>query len=129
MKRLLPIFLSAGVMLLAGCHLSDEGTLGDGQGHEGPAAAAGGTETHEESGETHAGTPTAEVAGNAGGQTAAAFPASTPPTDRPSVTTPNYWAPRRINTEPSAGGHGGPEAAHGEPTGVGGPSHGAGGGH
>lgn len=97
MKRLLPIFLAAGVMLLAGCHLNDEGTLAE---HAEPASAGVGDSVTHTDAEPTGGTPTAQAAGNAGGQTAAAFPASTPPSDQPSVTALNYWAPRRVNTEP-----------------------------
>jgi hypothetical protein len=108
MKRFLPLILATGVLLLSGCHTADipegampEGGHGTTTGHE-----TGGEVSHEV--DDHASTPS----------TASAFPSSTPPSGKESVTPAGYWGHLKENTklgeEHAEGGHGevGAPASH-----------------
>lgn len=117
MKRFLPLTLVASVMLLAGCHLADvpEGDVTE---------AAHGESTHVEGGHegltrdlviTHEPDSAQPVS-----STASAFPPSTPPSEKESVTKLGYWNGRKVNTEPTAHdeeGHGDASGHDVEPVG------------
>lgn len=95
MKRFLPLTLAASVLLLSGCHTADI-----------PEA------DHDEA--THDGEPISAPSGKPEGlgtavavnPTASAFPASTPPSMKPSLTPRGYWMNRKVNTQPGEEGHG-----------------------
>lgn len=103
------------MLLLSGCHTADvpESTVPE-AGH-GEAGTEHVSNEHETNG--------AHAAGDYA--TAAAFPSTTPPSGKESVTPSGYWGPRKVNTDPYVhgdshgdGGHGAPaqhEAGHGEP--------------
>jgi hypothetical protein len=126
MKRFLPLVLAAGVLLLSGCHTADvpEATLPDAHGAGGEHGATG----HEVAGNEAASHGADGHETNGTYPTAAAFPSSTPPSGKESVTPKGYWGPRKVNTEPTdahaGGGHAntahggaeghGDEAGHGE---------------
>lgn len=93
MKRFSPLVLAAGVLLLSGCHLADVPEASLPMEHD-SATAEHGTPGNE--------TPAAHPA-NGSYPTASAFPSTTPPSGKESVTALGYWGPRKVNTEPTPG--------------------------
>lgn len=85
MKGLVALPLAAAVSLLSGC----SGAPGE---EGGPNPHVGGQPSDASS--------AAEGALAAQGGTASVFPFNTPPTNRESITPPNYWVPKKENTHP-----------------------------
>lgn len=99
MKRFLPLILAAGVLLLSGCHTADipEGAM--------PEAGHGTTEPESNMPHTDI-----VLHSDSDSSTASAFPSTTPPSGKESVTPVGYWGHLKENTvlgdEHAEGGHG-----------------------
>jgi hypothetical protein len=103
-KAILALPVAAVAFLAAGCNASnsEEGSLNTRLGD--PPYGAGTTrqpgETLSQTGSTTGASPASEGALAAQGGTASVFPYNTPPTNRESITPPNYWVPKKENTYP-----------------------------